>query len=391
MDKKNIQFPKYVDVVNKWYQRKKEMLGQADETSIVRWDTDELLYRVTRPNVGKAITDNNPYVNLVDIEEFDLSIENDPYYEYPPTWHNKEKFMEFFVPMHQSITGNPMYYLPQIFQDKERQEKEARGIGVPTPAKEKEIDLLKLKKDIAEYAKTLGFSSVGVTKVDRRMVAPEADDKVIFDTIILLGYEMPMDIMKKHPNPEGEAGAFNAYCNGGSAVHKVADFIRLKGYDCRARVSFDGGIKYAQHIVNAGLGNYSTYGVAISPEGGTRYKFTAVLIDAELPIDQPRDWNIEEFCSRCRMCQKSCPGGAIPKEEMRYRGAIKRQTRHAKCFEYMATYKECMVCVRVCPFSMIGYDTCMDSLPQYYMYNLERDALDKEFLLAKKEGVEDHE
>lgn len=386
MEQKKMQFPKYSEVVKKWHQQKKEMLAKADETSIYRWDTDNLLYKLTKSNKGKVITDNNPYVNLVDIEEFDLSIENEPYPEYPPTWHNKEAFLEFFAPMHKDVTGNPMYYLPQIFKDKERQHNEAKGIDVPEPAKEKETDLRKLKKDITEYAKSLGFSSVGVTKVDRRMVAPVADDEVLFDTIILLGYEMPMEIMEKHPNPKEELGAFNAYSNGGKAVHIVADFIRSKGYDCRGRVSFDGGIKYAQHIVNAGLGNYSTYGVAVMPEGGTRYKFVSILIDAELPIDEPRDWNIEEFCSRCRMCQKSCPAEAIPKEEMRYRGAIKRQTRHAKCFEYMAINKECMICVRICPFSMIGYEKCMETLPQYYMYNLERDELDREFLSSKKDG-----
>jgi len=52
----------------------------------------------------------------------------------------------------------------------------------------------------------------------------------------------------------------------------------------------------------------------------------------------------------------------------------------------MTTAKECLKCARVCPFSMIGYEECMESLPQYYMYNLERDELDKEFLLSKKEG-----
>jgi len=126
--------------------------------------------------------------------------------------------------------------------------------------------------------------------------------------------------------------------------------------------------------------------VCVTPEAGTRLKYCSILIDADLPLDKPKDFNIEEFCSRCRMCQKSCPSHSIPKEESKYKGAIKRQTRFSTCLELMTTAKECLKCARVCPFSMIGYEQCMESLPQYYMYNLERDELDKEFLLSKKEG-----
>ena len=70
------------------------------------------------------------------------------------------------------------------------------------------------------------------------------------------------------------------------------------------------------------------------------------------------------------MCQKSCPSGAIPKEESRYRGTIKRTTDHIKCFDMMATKHECVQCIRVCPISMLGYENALNSLPSYYQYNL---------------------
>jgi len=267
----------------------------------------------------------------------------------------------------------------------ERIGKEAMGIGVPKPSEIKEQDLNKLKSEIIEYANELGFASVGVTKVDFRYVSEGVDDQIIFDTMILLGYEMPHEVMENYPTPKGELGAFGAYAGCARNVHKVADFIRSKGHDCRSR-DWGGGIKYSPHAVNAGLGNYSTYGVCVTPEAGTRLKYCAILIDAELPLDQPRDLNIEEFCSRCRMCQKSCPSGSIPKEEKKIKGALKRQTRFMPCLELMTTDTECLKCVRVCPFSMIGYEECMETLPQYYMYNSVRDELDKDYLLAIKES-----
>ena len=174
--------------------------------------------------------------------------------------------------------------------------------------------------------------------------------------------------------------AFTAYRDGGRDVHKIADFIRSKGHKCLTRVSSDGAIKYAPHAVNAGMGNYSTFGICIFPELGTRTKVTGIIIDAELPLDRPRDWNIEEFCSRCRSCQKVCPAGAIPKDEKRSRGTLKRQTFHQRCFEYMATSYECNLCCRICPFSVLGYEQAMRALPQYYMYNIYRNEVDDELL-----------
>jgi len=389
---KKEKMPKYDDLVKQWKLTKKQMLTETSDSRILKW-TPGTVYKYYE-NEGKNITDSNPYVNLIDIETFDLVIENEPYPIAPPPMtssKNKSKEMKkdasamFFPVMHKEITGDPLYYMKDQMISKERISKEAKGIDIPLPAADREMDTTKLKKDIEEYARSLGFSSVGVTKVDRRYVSLGVDEEIIFDTIILLGFEMPLEVIEHYPNPKGELGAFGAYTGCARNVHPVADFIRSKGYDCRAR-GWDGAIKYPPHAVNAGLGNYSTYGVCVTPEAGTRVKYCSILIDADLPLDKPRDLNIEEFCSRCRMCQKACPSGSIPKEEISHKGALKRQTRFSSCLELMTTDKECLKCVRVCPFSMLGYDQCMDSLPQYYMYNLEKDNPEHEVMLTGKEG-----
>lgn len=317
-------------------------------------------------------------MNLVDIEEFDLASEIYPYYLTPHTW-DKTLFLKYFAPMHEEVTGDAGSFIPQINRDKQRMIEEAQGKGVPAAAEQKETDLAKLKEEIRVYAKSLGFPAMGVTKLDRRYIAETADPELPYDTLILLPYEMPLEEFKKIPT-DSPLSAFTSYRDGGMNVHKVADFIRSKGYQCLARVSSDGAIKYAPHAVNAGMGNYSNFGICIFPELGTRTKVTGIVIDAELPLDRPRDWNIEEFCARCRSCQKVCPASAIPKDEKRFRGALKRQTHHQRCFEYMVTSYECNLCCRICPFSVLGYDQAMQSLPQYLMYNVHRDEVDYELL-----------
>ncbi len=373
----------YSSVVSAWKSKKKEMYDGTDETRIMRWSYSNGMFRYFN-NPGKVITDNNPYINIVDVNEFDLSIKNHPYPPDPPAFNNKNR-PNFFGTLMDEYVTEAEWYKSNLTKSFDRILKEARGEDLPLVSKVRETNLDKLKKSIFEYAKSLGFVSVGVTKVDRRCVSVEVDDEIIYDTIILLGYEMPHGVVHKYPKPENDTAAYYGYAHCARYVHDVADFIRDKGYDCRAR-SWEGFIKYSVHAVNAGLGNFSTYGIVHTKEAGTRLKYTSILIDADLELDTPEDLNIEEFCSRCRMCQKSCPAGAIPKEETRYRGLIKRTTDHIKCFDMMATNHECVKCIRVCPISMLGFDTAMESLPEYYRYNQERKSYDLSYYKKRIEG-----
>lgn len=76
---------------------------------------------------------------------------------------------------------------------------------------------------------------------------------------------MPHEVLKRYPKPKHDTAAYYGYAHCASNVHKVADFIRSQGYDCRAR-SWEGFIKYSVHAVNAGLGNFSTYGIVHTPK-----------------------------------------------------------------------------------------------------------------------------
>jgi len=359
----------YQSVVEKWKKVKKEMKEGTSDNRIMRWSYSNGMFKYFN-NPGKVITDNNPYINIVDVEEFDLSIKNHPFPPDPPAFNNKNR-PNFFGTLMDEYVDDSTWYKTTLHESYERILSEARGENVPKVHPEKLMDELELKDAIKSYANSLGFVSVGVTKIDRRFISVEVDDEIIFDTIILLGYEMPHEVLHRYPEPAHDTAAYYGYAHCAAHVHEVADFIRSKGYDCRAR-SWEGFIKYSVHGVNAGLGNFSTYGIIHTPECGTRIKYTSVIIDADLPLDGPVDYNIEEFCARCRMCQKSCPSGAIPKEESRYRGTIKRTTDHIKCFDMMATQHECVKCIRVCPISMLGYENALNSLPSYYKYNLER-------------------
>ncbi len=361
----------FSEVVAEWRQRAKKMHDETnDETRIQRWSYSNGLYKYF-DNPGKEITDSNPYLMFVDLDEYDRFVKNQPIPLDPPAFNNKNRPNFFGTSMDETL-DDPQEYKHHLHTSFERIMNEAEGIDVPLVAENKTKNPEQLKQSIIDFAKSLGFKSIGVTKVDRRFIAVEVDDHIIFDTIIILGYEVPKEIVQRYPEPKHDTAAYFGYYSCAKHIHTVADYIRSEGYDCRAR-SWEGFIKYPVHAVNAGMGNMSTYGICHTPEIGTRLKYASILIDAELPLDKPKDYNIEEFCSRCRLCQKSCPVGAIPKDAKRYLGTVRRVTDHIKCFESMCTRKECVGCWRVCPISMISYDHCMTTLPSYYYYNPNRD------------------
>ena len=61
---RELQATPYETAQAKWLVYKQHTLEQADDTSIHRWDNDvSKIYKLSPPNAGKAITDNNAYVN----------------------------------------------------------------------------------------------------------------------------------------------------------------------------------------------------------------------------------------------------------------------------------------------------------------------------------------
>jgi hypothetical protein len=248
----------YGDIVKQWRKMKKDMKDSTGEDREMRWSYSNGMFRYF-DNAGKEITDNNPYVNIVDLEEFDLSILNHPMPVDPPAFNNKNR-LNFFGSLMDEYSDNAEWQKKHLTESFERIMKEAKGKDLPPVAEKKETDLVKLKSEIIDYAKSLGFVSIGVTKIDRRFVSVEVDDDLIYDTMIIMGYEMPYDIVHNYPNPKHDTPAYYGYSHCARYVHDVADFIRAKGHDCRAR-SWEGFIKYSVHAVNAGMGNFSTFGI----------------------------------------------------------------------------------------------------------------------------------
>jgi len=337
---------------------------------ILRWDYDDTyLSKISPVNEGKKITDNNLLFNMASVEELDLSSENEPHPAYSGTQGSPGVITTFSLPTMYEAIGDMFGVRMEIGKDVMKMK--VNEISPPPVSSEREEDLSKLKQEIKDRANELGFGLVGFTKVDRRYLADGNDEYAPYQNIIVLGMEMDREGIDKAPAYDKSIPTYDTYRDSGREVHHLGDFIRSKGWQCVSRVSLDGAVKLVPHAVNAGIVNFGTSANSIGPQYGTRMRMCCIILEADVPVDKPRDLNVEEFCSRCRMCQKSCPALAIPKEAVRYRGTNRRRIRDIKCFSSMIAVRgTCAICIKVCPVSKFGYDKCMDSLPRYYDYNI---------------------
>ena len=226
--------------------------------------------------------------------------------------------------------------------------------------RKREKNLAKLKRDITDYASSLGYIC-GFTKIDRRFIAQGKDRKFPFDTALVLGMEMDKDLLDEVPSPGDKLYDFEVYVESGKRVFDVARFIRSKGYRCYARVPFDGFVKYPPHAINAGLGELGAMGVVITSQYGPRIRWTMISIDADIEIDEPVDLNMAAYCDDCKLCIKVCPADAISEERIWWRGVYKRKNNDTKCYPYFVKYEGCAICLKVCPINRYGYEACMEA------------------------------
>jgi len=366
------------------------MANDGPDTKILRWNfkkgSASIFKKYSPENPGKHITDTNQYIEL-DPVKFDFCTELSPLPKLIKGMYKQLYINKLIKKMFDTEYGRGLLkvfrtkYRPRIAIDIIRQTLEAKGIKKPKVAEKKEPDLSVLKQKIIAFAQDQDFLA-RFTKIDRRFIADEKDEYFPYDTLLLLGRRMEKDQVMEIPHPGYKTRKlyiYETYKEAGKRVHRVADFIRSHGYKCLARVPIDGMVKVGPHAVNAGFGQFTTNGLVVTQELGTSIRFCAISIDADIPIDHPRDLNADEFCSRCRLCQKCCPVTAIPKEAFEWRGGMKRKVHDKKCLSSLFSPDNplCGICLKVCPYNNFGYDKCMDKIPQYYRYNTMDSILDR--------------
>lgn len=150
--------------------------------------------------------------------------------------------------------------------------------------------------------------------------------------------------------------SFLSYSTSGFIACVLADYIRRLGYPARAHHAMNYQVMVPPILLWAGLGEMCRIGdVVLNPFLGPRFKAAVVTTDLPLAIDQPIDFGLQDFCSKCGKCAEHCPSQAISSgDKIMFNGYEKWDNNVEKCTAMRVGNRHgsgCGTCIKVCPWN----------------------------------------
>jgi ferredoxin len=225
--------------------------------------------------------------------------------------------------------------------------------GVPNPG----VDLTELIRD---KARELGFNEVGFTRYDNRYTFAHRKGWPKFQNAICLALEQDYRQTQTIPSLEGEIAHFGTYEIEAEMAIELSDYIRSLGYHAQMHLDSADSGAYIPMFVNAGLGQLGANGQLLSPHFGSRSRLAMLTTDAPVTYDDPVDYGMFNFCQVCQVCVNRCPGRALIRDKVWYRGVQKNKVIYERCRPVMANHDGCGICVKVCPIQRYGMKPVME-------------------------------
>ena len=214
--------------------------------------------------------------------------------------------------------------------------------------------------EIRAKALELGFGEVGFTRYDRRYTYTSKKRWAKFEHAICVALEQDYWQTQTIPSMDAEFAHFGTYETEGEYLLQLADHIRSLGYFAQVHSPNDNSAAYIPMFVAAGLGQLGANGQLLSPHFGSRARLAMITTNAPITYDEPIDYGIHKFCQECQVCVNRCPGRALEKEKVWWRGAEKNKLVYERCRPVMARYEGCAVCMLTCPIQRYGMEPVME-------------------------------
>jgi ferredoxin len=176
-----------------------------------------------------------------------------------------------------------------------------------------------------------------------------------FKNVIMLGVKHDYEQLKSAPDQVAGTEVTRQYGRAAAAAKKVASWLREQGWDAEPVTGpMVGKILMIPPALECGFGELGKHGSLINPEFGSAFRLGAVLTDAPFAATPRREFGIDDFCSRCRVCENACPPFAITPDKHMVRGEQKWYVDFDKCIPFFAETSGCAICIAVCPWSRPG-------------------------------------
>ena len=217
-----------------------------------------------------------------------------------------------------------------------------------------------VSQEIKDKARQLGYLEVGLTPYDHRYEYQSRKGFTQLPHAICLVHEQDYESTQSIPSVDAEVVHTSAYRTQAAAGLKLGDFIRSLGYRAHVIHSHDATGPMIPMFVEAGLGQLGACGYLLTPHAGNRNRLMIITTDANVTYDEPVDYGIHAFCQVCQVCVNRCPGRALMRDKIWWRGSEKNKVYYKRCMPVIARYLGCGVCMKVCPVQKYGMKNVMD-------------------------------
>lgn len=176
-----------------------------------------------------------------------------------------------------------------------------------------------------------------------------------FKTVIMVGVHHDYEELKHAPEFRAGIEVVRQYGRAAAAAKKITAWLMDQGWDAEAVTGpMAGKLVMIPPALECGFGELGKHGSLINPEFGSSFRLSAVLTNAPFASTKKRDFGIDEFCSKCRICEDACPPIAIEPDKKTVRGDERWYVDFDKCIPYFAENSGCAICIVECPWSRPG-------------------------------------
>ncbi len=211
-------------------------------------------------------------------------------------------------------------------------------------------------RDLEARARRLGAKDIAYVRIPRDAIF--AGKGIPHEYAIVFTVEMAKAPIDTAPSLDCQIEVVDGYRSLASIAGTLSTFLRRRGFAAYPGTALGGTTDYPHLAELAGIGAIGYHGLLIAPEGGARLRLNVIYTNiTNLPVRERNEhaW-VRDFCAMCRKCVRSCPVDAIY-DAPRDRGNGGRQCiDHGRCRDYFTEHFGCAVCVKVCPFSQVGYE-----------------------------------
>jgi epoxyqueuosine reductase len=212
-------------------------------------------------------------------------------------------------------------------------------------------------KDLTALLRTeaarVGLSRVGVARYEPKYTFREYAGTHDAAAVVVCALEQNAAATQTIPSRRAERAAYTCYAELMELAAHLAIWLQKRGYAAHAH-SVDGETMVMHYAVEAGLGQLGLNGQVLTPQAGSRVRFSVITTNAPLEIDHPVDYGITPICDACKICVSRCPVGAIPATRRPYRGVTKAKLKSERCYPVVAQADGCAICMKVCPIQRYG-------------------------------------